>query len=80
MHVGIIYALLSIGAKDGDQIVAPVAALLTNPETRVRRAAAEALGAFGAAARPAIPALRQALEDEDADVRRAWEDALTPGV
>jgi HEAT repeat protein len=54
----------------------PLAGALSSPDARVRRAAAEALAAFGPAARPAIDALRRSLDDEDADVRRAASDAL----
>src|SRR5262249_22798504 len=42
----------------------------------VRTAAAEALGRFGKLAASAEPELRQALNDEDANVRRAASDAL----
>jgi hypothetical protein len=42
----------------------------------VRAAAAEALGRFGALAASAEPELREALNDEDTNVRRAAADAL----
>lgn len=43
---------------------------LQDPATDVRRAAAGALAAFGAGAEPALPALRKAAGDPDAEVAR----------
>jgi len=42
----------------------------------VRVGAATALGALGASARAAVPALRAALDDPDAGVREAAAQAL----
>jgi HEAT repeat protein len=49
-------------------------ALGEDPDPRVRRSAAYALGAFGALASPACPALRKALRHDDPAVRQnaAW--------
>ena len=46
------------------------------PQWSVRFRAAEALGAMGATAEPAIPALEAALQDDDPNVRTAAESAL----
>lgn len=43
--------------------------ILKHRETMVRRAAAEGLAAMGSKAKPALPALTEALEDEDPDTR-----------
>jgi HEAT repeat protein len=69
-------ALRNIGGEAGQSSVPAVANLLRNPVPRVRRAAAETLGGFGAYARPAEPALRAALNDEEGEVRQAVSDAL----
>jgi HEAT repeat protein len=48
---------------------------LADPSPRVRRSAAYAIGAFGAEAAPALPALREALRDGSAPIVRqnaAW--------
>ncbi len=47
---------------------------LSDPDPRVRRSAAYALGAFGDLAGPAVPALRRALRDDNPSVRQnaAW--------
>jgi HEAT repeat protein len=44
--------------------------------TKVRRAAAELLGQFGKDASAAVPALRKALQDPDAETREAAAGAL----
>jgi HEAT repeat protein len=50
--------------------------LQVDPDARVRRTAAEVLGAFGALAKAEAPALRQRLNDSDVEVRRATSEAL----
>jgi HEAT repeat protein len=50
--------------------------LLGNSEPRLRRAAALTLGRMGPVAAPALPALRTALGDDDADVRVNASDAI----
>ncbi len=59
-----------------DAVLAILAADLTSPTAAVRRAAAEALGRMGPAARATEDALRRAIEDEDTTVRRAVHGAL----
>jgi HEAT repeat protein len=49
---------------------------LQNPDARARQKAAEVLGRFGPMAASAEPALRRALDDENAEVRRAASEAL----
>jgi HEAT repeat protein len=49
---------------------------MSDRDARVRQAAAEALSKFGPTAQAAIPALRGALNDDNAEVRRAASDAL----
>jgi len=49
---------------------------LQNPDARARQKAAEVLGKFGPMAASAEPALRYALDDENAEVRRAASEAL----
>jgi HEAT repeats len=50
--------------------------LLTAPDAAERRRAATALGKLGAAASPAVPALVEALADDNAAVRQAAARAL----
>jgi HEAT repeat protein len=50
--------------------------LLKDLNENVRADAAEALGNMGPAAKSALPALRQALTDEDDQVRSTAEEAL----
>jgi len=49
---------------------------LRHERAEVRRGAALALGTMGTAGKPAADELRRALDDPDADVRAAAEDAL----
>lgn len=57
--------------------VAMVIERLRDDDAVVRRAAADALGDFGGAAEPAIPALTEALRDPDPDTR--WRAASALG-
>jgi HEAT repeat protein len=50
--------------------------LLKDRDERVRQSAAWALGEIGAAAKPAVPALIEALKDEDRDVQFRAAEAL----
>lgn len=85
MRLASIRAVQAIGGGDAASLQSAVLALsvaLKNRDSRVRIAAAEALGQFGAAARSAAPALRAALNDKDFDpdkrklVEQAVSDAL----
>jgi HEAT repeat protein len=63
--------------KRAQLIVPAIAKELSNPDPRVRRAAASALGRFGAAAAQyAGKELNAALGDEDSEVRRSATEAL----
>jgi HEAT repeat protein len=75
-RVAAMKVLAAIGSKNSVQAIQPLASVLTHPDQRVRKAAAEALGRYGRAAREAVPALRNQLGDDDAEVRRAVSDAL----
>ncbi len=50
---------------------------LTDADWAVRRDAARALGELGASARVAVPALEQAISDENGEVCLAASDALS---
>jgi len=85
MRLAHMRALQTTGAADQEALHLAVQALISalqNRDSRVRIAAAEALGQFGPAARDAIPALKVALEDRDPDpdkrnlVRQAVSNAL----
>jgi hypothetical protein len=54
-----------------------LAQCLADRDTRIRLAVASALGNIGPAATVAVPALRNALQDEDKEVREAASWALT---
>ena len=58
----------SLGRMQSADAIAPLAAALSDPNPRVRRAAASALWESSKAARPAIPALRAALSDAELSV------------
>jgi hypothetical protein len=61
----------------GDPTAVPVLAeLLLSPNPHARLIAAEGLERIGEAARPAVPALIRALDDEDSEVRQQVEQAL----
>jgi len=84
MRLASIRALQAIGG-DADSLRIPVLALsnsVKNRDSRVRIAAAEALGQFGPAARSAAPALRAALNDKDFDLekRRLVEQAVSDAL
>ena len=49
---------------------------MSDPDDRVRQAAAEALSSFGPLAKTAEPALRRALDDPESTVRKAASSAL----
>ena len=58
------------------EMVGPLARGLQHADASVRVGAATALGALGASAKGAVPALRAALDDPDAGVRDAAAQAL----
>lgn len=60
----------------GEVAALPVAGLLKDPDERVRHMAAMTLQNMGAKARPALPALIDALGDGSADVRTTAATAL----
>ena len=57
-------------------IVNPVAQILTDPHPSSRRAAAQVLNQLGTAASGAAPALIDALNDKDPEVRQQSAEAL----
>ena len=61
---------LGIIHEGGAEAVRALIEALKDPEADVRRAAASALGSFGAEAAAAVPALRKAAGDADPDVAR----------
>jgi len=65
---------LSLNPRALDPLVDELTSLLSDEEIGLRGDTAELLGKIGNKA--AIPALRKALEDPDADVREAVEEAL----
>ena len=58
-------------SPDPPTAIAALAGALADPDPSVRRAAASALARFGAAARPALDALKQAVRDADRGVSAA---------
>ncbi len=65
-----------LGALIPDAAVVPLAGALRDPDAAVRRAAALALGRYGAAAAEATEALTVATDDPQPHVRAAAEQAL----
>jgi len=63
-------------AKPGEPEVGVFVRDLKDPDPSVRLRAAKSLGRLGPAAEPALPALLEAGQDEDPDVRRVALDAL----
>jgi HEAT repeat protein len=76
IRIAVIHAIEAIGADDARSAVPALAQALSDPDDRVRQAAAEALGGFGSVAKSAEPALRRALDDKEPTVRRAASSAL----
>ena len=70
------YVLHRLPPEAAQAAVPQLADVLRHPDPRLRRAAAETLGRIGPLARPALPALRRALGDEDAEVRVLASDAI----
>ncbi len=83
LRIAVIDALASIGsAHTPGTAVGAIPNLIKSlsydvaPDPRVRKAAAEVLGKFGPLAQTALPALRDVLGDDDAEVRAAASDAI----
>ena len=68
--------LVSLGGNPARHSIPRLIEALTDPDARVRRAAAETLGQFGPGARDALPALRAALRDEHSEVRLMASEAI----
>jgi HEAT repeat protein len=69
-------ALAAIGPERTMVAIPKLIAALADQEERIRRLAAETLGLYGPAARSALPALWQALRDEDGEVRLHAAEAI----
>jgi hypothetical protein len=69
-------ALVRIGGAAGLSATPKLMESLNDSDVRIRRAAAETLGQFGAAAKAAIPALRAAGRDVDPVVRLNASEAI----
>ena len=69
-------AVQALGNMKAPKSVGPLSELLKAPEASLRRDAAAALGRMGRAAQTAIPALKAVLQDHDASVARAADEAL----
>lgn len=82
-HIGSARAMVQARSKSEER-VEPVAAeigtwlapLLKDPETSVRKAAADAIGGLGPSAQSVMGELRAASKDSNSGVRRAVADAL----
>jgi HEAT repeat protein len=74
--MSVLNTLRGVRGAAGQPAVPVIAQLLRNPVSRVRRVAAETLGSFGTYARGSEDALRQVLNDDEAEVRLAASDAL----
>src|SRR5262249_2340460 len=68
-RLAVMKALISIGPVHSIPAIPSVVKALKDGDARVRRTAAEVLGKFGPLARQAVSALREALGDDDAEVR-----------
>jgi HEAT repeat protein len=68
--------LVAVGPKGRKETVGPLTEALSAKETTIRRAAARGLARLGAPDEATAPALRAALKDADAEVRRAAAEAL----
>jgi HEAT repeat protein len=69
-------ALVSIGPERTAGIIPRLMTALADADPRIRRAAAETLGRYGSTAHSALPALRQALRDDDSEVRLNASEAI----
>lgn len=79
IRIGVMHTIASIGPEHAQAAIPNLIRSLSydaSQDARVRQTAAEILGKFGPLATAAVPALRQALGDDDADVRARAADAL----
>lgn len=78
MVVALAAQRLSALAPFSDKVVPALTGLLKKEnKAYVRRVSAGCLGQLGADARPALPALKEGLDDSDANVRAAFQAALS---
>src|SRR5262249_40847392 len=71
------YPAIGLSRVEGPETVPALIDVLRNdPDKSVRAAAASALGLMGPRAKEAVPALREALRDEDTEVRGRSAQAL----
>lgn len=75
-RMAVMTVLESIGSAAAPALPTLAWAVLRDPDPRARRTAAEILGRFGPLAEGSEAALRRALTDPDAEVRRAASAAL----
>lgn len=68
-RIAVMKALISVGPANSLTAIPNLVKALQDGEVRIRRAAADVLGKYGPLARQAVPALREALGDDDAEVR-----------
>jgi HEAT repeat protein len=71
-----ISAILAMGTDIAQPAIPTLTLALGDPQGTVRRAAAEALGAFGPAARDAIPGLERMEDSDEPEDRRAATTAI----
>src|SRR5439155_16946985 len=76
LRLAALRALGAIGAPDASVAVPEIAAALRDSDPRIGLVAAQVLAKFGPAAREAVPALCQAVQESSSDVHREAGDAL----
>jgi HEAT repeat protein len=76
LRVAAMRAAGAVGGVESQVAIPALAERLSDTDIRVRLMAAQVLGKFGPAARDAVDALNQALQDSNADVQRAAGEAL----
>ena len=74
LRISAAFALGQFGAAE--RVVPALIALLKEKEETTREVAAEALGCIGPAAKESIPALQEALNDPNEEVRKSVDSAL----
>jgi HEAT repeat protein len=76
LRLAAIRALAVIGGSDAQAAIPDISAAVADADARVRQAAIQVLGRLGPAARDAVPALRQALQDASPEVQKVAGEAL----